>query len=454
MCDFCGKYTHLLCEPSMPKPMYDLLEANPTNPLTYFCPECRPTLVPNNGNSLWAGFLDRISDIVNSQKREALAEKIMNTMSTKIEHLDDMVREHRAAAAAATSQLGKLEETVTHYQKFVIESQAAMDSTKQALEMSQIRIEALVSEVSKHRPRPTHPIPVHTPLSHPEATSLDPSRSMPYSDADPSRSMHYPTPLENLHHQMPPNAPSRSMPYSDPDPSRSMLYPTPFESIHRQMPPRAPFYSDIASIKPTNPLAYPGPPSFRGPPLVPKPPPQQPPPDPDNTLVVYNTDKTDHVRIVVEDLMTRCNIYQSEVIYANKLIKTSNNRTNSPIYIRCDCNITRWNFIRDINKLRYKYDDEQIYARPYLNDEDLRADRNLYRKLTDVRKRHEGRTFKIHKGQIYEKTNSTFDKYVEEALISSESDGGVSTPQTGMSDVGTDSKTNPNAAENKVDDQS
>ena len=43
----------------------------------------------------------------------------------------------------------------------------------------------------------------------------------------------------------------------------------------------------------------------------------------------------------------------------------------------------------------------------------MRADRNLYRKLLDIRQRHSGRIFKIYKGEIYEKTENSFDKYVE-----------------------------------------
>ena len=363
-CDFCGRYTHLSCDKTMHPDLYSALNEHQPNPLLYFCISCKPMLAPKQAKNLWAGFLDRVGKAVEEKKGdEPLAHKIMDKMSLKIEHLDDMIREHRTSAEKTKEELEEvlqnyrnsmcdtrnaLDTAVHRHTDSLMNSSAALAKTKSALG----EISAQISDIIKTRP-PDPQCPQNQPQQH------------------------------SVQQNQPP-----------------LCTPAPYaQAAAAQQPPDLRYFDNFR----------PG--SFRGPPMQT---PLSPTPDPDTTLVVYNADHQ-NIRITVEDLMIKCKIYNYEVKHANTLTKSStDNRKSKPIYILCDQPRTKWNFIRDINKLRDKHSDYAgVYARPYLNNDDLRADRNLYRKLIDIRQRHSGRIFKIYKGDIYEKTEDSFDKYVE-----------------------------------------
>ena len=356
-CDFCGEYTHLKCEVSMTESLYDAISVAPDNPLTYFCGKCRPMLVPDNSRKLLSGLIDRVTKIVTDQKRESLAEKIMNKMSSKISELDDLVREHRSAANKLDDRISKYDESIQDIRQLVTQSHKAVDESRQALSESRStlneskqNLELMISESVAHRSNRPQPFPI-PPVPYPS-----------FPQNNPRDPMFGPT-----QHQ-----------FSRPPPPSA-----------RNEPPRIT-------------------------------------PNPENTLVVYNTDQSQHIRNIAEDLMIRCNIYDWEVVHVDRLNKTNSSR--SPIYIRCNNNKTRWNFMRDINQLKNRCDQyKKTYARPYLSGEDLRTDRNLFRKLTDIRKRHEQRVFKIYKGEIYEKTETSFEKFTDEGQheISAEGDNSV-----------------------------
>ena len=381
-CDFCGRYTHLSCDKAMHTDLYSALNKYQPNPLLYFCIECKPMLVPKQAKNLWAGFLDRVGKAVEGKKGdEPLAHKIMDKMSLKIEHLDDMLREHRASTDKVKEELEEmlqnhrntmcdtrnaLDTAVHRHSDSLMNSSAALVKTKAALG----EISTQISDIIKSKP----PNPQVPPNQPPHQSSQQ-------------------------------NAPPLSTPVSF------------AQAAAFQPPPNFGYHANFRQHV------------FRGPPVHNRQTPPSQTPDPDTTLVLYNADHL-NIRTTVEDLMIQCKIYKYEVNHANVLSKSStDNRQSKPIFIICDQPRTKWNFIRDINKLRDKYPGyEGIYARPYLSGDDLRADRNLYRKLVDIRQRHSGRIFKIYKGEIYEKTEDSFDKYVEPMENINEDNSETDTP--------------------------
>lgn len=339
-CDFCSKYTHLKCEELMNNELCDALNKHQPNPLLYLCTECRPMLIPEQSKNIWAGFLERVIKAVSTAtEREPLADKIMNKMSTKIEHLDDMIREHRTAVRDMRNDI---EIVASRHSDSLAENSAALNETKEAL-----------NEVCSQFMAKTNSIPTQC---------------------------------------------QRPYPHPQPAPRQSRTTYSHIVSTHTPN-----YQSDINQPR-----------MYSGPPMQARKEPRPPPPEPENTLVVYNTEKDFHTKDIVEDLMLRCNIYQYEVLNADKMSKSSDNRSYKPIFIRCDTSRTKWSFMRQINELRRTNPDYRlIYARPYLDGEALRADRNLYRKLVDIRNRHSDRIFKIYRGDIYEKTDENFKKYTE-----------------------------------------
>lgn len=371
-CDFCGKYTHLKCDKTMSNALYQALTENQPNPLLYFCSECKPMLVPKQSKNLWSGFLDRVAKATNTtQKHKSLADHIMDTMSLKIEHLDDLVREHRATSELAKTEMKNL---VGEQRSLVREAHAALDNAH----------------------------------SHNRDTLEESSAALALT-----RSV-----LNEMY--------SRTNDRDDPTPSYTRPIPKPRHTQPR--PHTFPSYSYVTSQHPPNVVS-----NGRGPTTHVIPKPDTLSPDPDTTLVLYNANQQ-NIQHIIEDLMLKCRIYQYEVIGADCLSRSGDPNKPRPAYIRCDHARTKWNFIREINKLRqtdpaYK----QIYARPYLTNEDLRTDRNLYRKLLDIRKRHMDRTFKIYKGDIYEKTDDSFEKY-DASTVSTDENGSDHTPHATTTD--------------------
>ena len=196
--------------------------------------------------------------------------------------------------------------------------------------------------------------------------------------------------------------------------------PLPYQSQfqnQQSFPPLPNNQADVGPVRYSDHAAHPGPTPSTTPPTTRRPshmttqdsdPSSKP--NTETTLVVYNTDKRRHLGNVVEELMIRCGVYQHEVIFAGNIVRSATNK--SPIFINCNNRATKWMFLRELNKLRatdLEYKD--IYARPYMSAEDLKADRNLVRQLTDIRRRYTGRVFKIQRGEIKEKIGEEYVTY-------------------------------------------
>jgi hypothetical protein len=145
-------------------------------------------------------------------------------------------------------------------------------------------------------------------------------------------------------------------------------------------------------------------------------------PDPNLTLVVYNMKGNRNINNIIEQLHFLCKIYSTEIQVADRL--PSNGKIDPPIAITCINPAIKWMFIKEVNKLRFDTDTAEefknVFARPFLDEEQLREDRALVRKLTNIRAKHGDRSFKIFKGEIYETTNGERSLYKEEDDIAEE----------------------------------
>ena len=114
----------------------------------------------------------------------------------------------------------------------------------------------------------------------------------------------------------------------------------------------------------------------------------------------------------IEQLILKCHMYRYEVTKGDHLFRPRNEK-RPPMFITCIDSHTKWKFLREINKLR-KTDDpqyESMYARPFMSTEDLKKDREVVRKLKDIRTKQPGKIFKIYKGEVYQEDGSNFLPY-------------------------------------------
>lgn len=106
------------------------------------------------------------------------------------------------------------------------------------------------------------------------------------------------------------------------------------------------------------------------------------------------------VTAILEQISLRCSIYPYEIVRAER--RHSDSDRSAPLFIQCIDKNVKWKLIVQINKLRAEEDFKNTYARPYLNEEELKLDRAMVRKLTHFRTKYAARSFKIRRGIIYE----------------------------------------------------
>lgn len=366
-CDFCNLFTHLSCDVRMSTELYDAITNSQDNSLIYLCINCRQ-IMPSKPDQLFAGIVKKVESVLDQcSQRESISEKILNSLSKKIVDLDRMCNDHSQTF-------------LEHKQAY----QALQSDSSQLVHEMKAAIQSLVNDT------------IQTTVNdaiRPLKATIEKFESLNRFDSYNNQMKDREFPNLRNHIQ-----------FGSPRP-------------HMGPPPNMgnPLYSSF------------GPPNIPGPQYPrqypyrnnPRPMPDQSRPDltrpnPDVTLVVYNTNKNENINKLIEQLHTNCNIYSTE-IKAVKRLPPSGDR-NPPIIIACESPSIKWRFIKAINQLREKpeyteYDD--VFARPFLNEEDLRKDRQLVRKLKHLRELHQGRTFKISRGSIYEVVNDSFIKFEE-----------------------------------------
>lgn len=127
-------------------------------------------------------------------------------------------------------------------------------------------------------------------------------------------------------------------------------------------------------------------------------------PDPNLTLVVYNMSRNVNINNIIEQLSLLCEIYTTEIQNADRLPSTGNR--DAPIAITCINPYIKWMFIKEVNKLKFNSETadefENVFARPFLDEDNLREDRALVRRLISIRTKHQNRSITIYKGDVYE----------------------------------------------------
>ena len=429
-CSFCKEFTHRTCDGRISETLYKSLEHDVNNVLLYLCIKCKPMILPEDASLLWKTFLGKIEkSFQDNPKREPLADKIMNKMSEKIEVLHGLTREYKkslddAQAALTTTQLG------------LAESNQSLAETQAQLRSIAERMHDLPSQQTNTRTNTQEGNPQPNSFQNMSTQTANNIRltqqNLPSPTQQPPRN-YPPPPQQNF-----PQPPQQNYP---PPPLSSLnCFPTPglfqnfrYPNALGTMPP-LPYQSQFQSQQSFPPLpnrqagvhgpvrysdhaAHPGPTPSATPPTTRRPGHMTPhdsdpssKPNTETTLVVYNTDKRQHLGSVVEDLMIKCGVYQHEVLFTGNIVRSATNK--SPIYINCNNRATKWMFLRELNKLRsVDLDYKDVYARPYMSAEDLKTDRNLVRQLTDIRRRYPERVFKIQRGEIKEKIGVDYVAY-------------------------------------------
>ena len=348
-CDFCNLYTHLACDGKISTELYNAISNCEDNSLIYLCINCRP-IMPAKPDELLAGIVGKIETILDQNtKHESLSEKVINRLSDKIVDLDKMCGDHALSLRDKTEELRNMQ----------LEHIRSVSELKNELgsfisdEISK-QIQRHIGSLIESLPKPEE----NQRAAAPNGPQLPLNRDFP--------------PLDNQN---------------------------PFFGAR----PRIPQYQSLL-----NSFQQPGfnPESaFRAPRYVPdhhnEPRPDLTKPNPDKTLVVYNIDRNVHIDRVIEQLHLACRIYSDEITAARRLPTTGNR--NPPIIISCISAYIKWQFLKGINELRRTSSEyKDVFARPYLDGEDLRRDRMLVRELNHLRNKYRGRSFKISKNAIHE----------------------------------------------------
>lgn len=126
----------------------------------------------------------------------------------------------------------------------------------------------------------------------------------------------------------------------------------------------------------------------------------------DSGLVVYNVPSMIRDIDAVHHLASVCYIDKRNII-ASKRLKSG--RKCPPLLIQCANKNVKWSFIKALNASKA----EDTYARPHLTPSEMQKDKDLVRKLNDLRKLYPEHLLKIYKGNIVEEVEGyyiPFDK--------------------------------------------
>ena len=372
-CDFCSRYTHLTCDGRMSDGIYAALEADNENSLVYLCVDCKPTLLASHDTfkSLLVHVTQRLDQAM-STDREPIAEKILNRLSAMIEGLDRQNREHvnniaqvsRTLEQLETSNLSQLSQELSNQRECLSEIIASTHKLMSDMEDLKSRDPPVACG---HSSGHTRNIPSLMNMTQRQNMTHEFERQNGPTQQQPLSSWWNSQPLPPQIRQPPPNNPQ---PHSNQsNNSRSHLSENPIENVS----------------------------------------------DPDRTIVVYRLANENPPYLAIEQLMLRCEIYQSQVVAGDWLYRPRSNR-KPPLFITCDSESTKFRFMSKIGKLRQTgfTDYEHIYARPFMNPEEIQQDKELKQKLTQIRQRLPLRTFKIYKGAIHERTENDFIPFREE----------------------------------------
>lgn len=117
--------------------------------------------------------------------------------------------------------------------------------------------------------------------------------------------------------------------------------------------------------------------------------------DPKQCLVIYGIPRAYDPSAVIKQF---CGDLCINKRWITNVVPLRQSGPSPPIKVCCVNSEVKWNMLKGVNSLKMR----GTYAKPYLSKEELQQDRALAKKVSDLRKDHNGREFKIHRGRVVE----------------------------------------------------
>lgn len=124
----------------------------------------------------------------------------------------------------------------------------------------------------------------------------------------------------------------------------------------------------------------------------------------DRTLVLYNTRKQRNDMDMVQRIAAHHQISPNEVLGVRRIDKGK-----FPLEVEVRSVYIKWMLIKEVNRSKL----EGIYARPYMTIAQLNDDRELAKKLHELRAKNSNQEYKIIKGEIVIRTGVGYEKVKE-----------------------------------------
>ena len=370
-CDRCKSYTHIECDANMNRELHDVLDKYPDNPLIYFCSICKPKIYEYSSVEKYLDrALKRLDTVVHDTNaaQEFQLDLMVKAFTARVGSLESISSDLREQQSVVIERMEHLESLINHATRPNTQAQGA--STTHASNRSDNLATNPTSSLIQASAEANHDA-IDQTINHSTHANIS-------SDAMPSSSNQLGTP-PNIHFM------------------RSALS----QLSHCQQLP--------SLTQNQNHMRYQGPPSnqnhmrYQGPPLTRqtfKPP---DPPNPETSIVVYNIPTSSHPYQVIAELASECSMMPSDIVSVQRL---PTSRSNPPIAVTCSDSGTKWYLLRNINKK-----ENQMYAKPFLTEDDRRKDRQLVVTLKSVRDHNPGHKFKISKGKICELIDNELVSY-------------------------------------------
>lgn len=412
-CDFCGQFIHLKCETKMSPKLYKDLNDFEDNPLVYLCDKCHTILLPKKPGGMVEAMLARVESMMKTHR--SVADDIMDSLSSKIKELHNMVELHKSSAESlltqSTSSNHCIKSTYDKMSHIYPNIELAIEKLQQCHNSFSEKGLALTETTGKlENMLTTH----HQSMADTDSKINDlisTSNHLIFDSTDNTKNLAKLSSLFDDCKPNPPNTMNKLQPlttYEFPPLTRrhiSFDSDASFPKLDNTYRPR-PAPRNLAGAKSVNyaTLAKFLPSSINSR-LIPA---HRPQPSPELSLVVYNTDLNKTINEIMEMLTNECHMQKEEVTSAD-FIRTNNSKSR-PIIVTCIDNKARWMFLKAINSLTSR-ESTKTFARPFMTPEALKEDRKLYTSLLDVRKNNTGRYFKIHKKKIYEIVDNELIEY-------------------------------------------
>ena len=423
-CDKCKRYTHLACDGEMNEEIYGIIDKYPNNPLIYLCALCRPKFAGDVNH-------ERYIDTAMSKLDRALKEShsgiefqidlLVNAVTSRMGSLENQTREVGNNMSDLNNRVHELCEKITrptmsHVQKSTHTQGAQTDQAEynhphqsqsdRPLPQSE---NPPTQQTRNHRNTALYPLlapSAQYPMPQPQNQFTD---RPTFANSTPPNIRFMRDRLGGTNHtnfqntqtpqEMPPNIQyMRETIQNNSLPPQFGSYPPPGNSgyppqIHTSWAEQASWPPLPGREPPRQNQAQSAMSNYRGPPLFQQRRSDDNPPDPSVSLVVFGIDMLARADQTISDFANQCEVPLSCIQTIRRL---PSSRARPPILVTCSDIGSKWRLLRFINTV------DNVYAKPYLTEENRRKDRVLVSHLRDLRQRNPSEVFKIYRGEIYQ----------------------------------------------------